>query len=314
MNSDVDTGQQPAQTKSRPPGLRASHLVMLALMNCVWAATYSSFKALPPSLSAGDVATLRVGISCVLLLLCWPALPGPAPRGRDLLRTIAMGVIVFAIGPRLQVAGVRLGRAADASLLVAVDPLVMSVAAAIFLREHIGPRRWTGFLLGLTGTVLLSEGWRPEFRLHDLAASALILLSFLCDAAYSVMGKPLLQRAGLFKVLATALAAGSAANILFDGSRAIQAAKSLPPSAWLIFGYLSVICTLVGFSLWYVVIREAQVNVAALTVFIQPVVGVVVAVVWLGESFHWGQLWGSLVIVAGLVIGLRRQLRPGAGR
>jgi len=284
------------------------------VMNCLWAATYSAFKALPSSLSAGDVATLRFGIAAAILKLCWPWMPGAAPRGRDLARTILMGVIVFAIGPRLQVAGVQMGRAADASVLVAVDPLIMSVAATIFLREHIGPRRWIGFIFGLAGTVLLAEGWRPDFRLRDLTANAFILLSFFCDAAYSVMGKPLLRRSGLFKVLATALMAGTVVNILFDGLPAVRAAAGLPPTAWLILGYLSLICTVAGFALWYVVIREAQVNVAALTVFVQPVVGVVVAVVWLGESFHWGQLWGSLVIVAGLVIGLRRQLRQSSGR
>jgi drug/metabolite transporter (DMT)-like permease len=291
------------------PGLRAIHLVLLAVMNCLWAATYSTFKVLPPSLTAGDIATLRFGISGALLILCWPWLPGSAPRGRDLVRTAAMGIIVFAIGPRLQVAGVLMGRAADASLLVAVDPLITSLAAAIFLREHIGPRRWIGFVLGLAGTVLLAEAWRPGFQLRDLTASALILLSFVGDAAYSVMGKPLLQRAGLLKVIAVALLAGSVINILLDGASAVRAAVGLPFPAWMILGYLSLICTVAGFALWYVVIQNVPVNVAALTVFIQPVVGVVVAVMWLGESFHWGQIWGSLVIVAGLLVGLSRQIR-----
>jgi hypothetical protein len=30
---------------------------------------------------------------------------------------------------------------------------------------------------------------------------------------------------------------------------------------------------------------------------------------WLGESLRWGQLWGSLVIVAGLAIGWPRSSR-----
>jgi drug/metabolite transporter (DMT)-like permease len=197
---------------------------------------------------------------------------------------------------------------------VAVDPLIMSVAATIFLREHIGPRRWIGFGLGMAGTVLLAEGWRAGFQLRDLTASVLILLSFLCDAAYSVMGKPLLERAGLFKVLTTALVAGSVVNLSSDGLPAVRAAIGLSSTSWLLVGYLSVICTVVGFALWYVVIREAQVNVAALTVFIQPAVGLAVAAMWLGESFHWGQLWGALVIGAGLLVGLSRQIRQPSGQ
>jgi len=34
-----------------------------------------------------------------------------------------------------------------------------------------------------------------------------------------------------------------------------------------------------------------------------------VAMLWLGESLRWGQLWGSLVIVAGLAVGLPQPSR-----
>ena len=284
-------------------------LFLLLVMNCLWAVSYSAFKALSPWLDAGSVATLRFGLAGAVLLLCWPWLPGLAPRGRDLVRTMIMGVIVFVCAPRLQVAGVQMGQASDASVLMALDPLVTSVGAAIFLREHIAPRRWMGFLLGLSGAVLMAEVWRPGFQLPALTANALIFLSFFCEAAYSSMGKPVLQRAGLFKVLSIALMAGTSLNLFLDGGRTLRSSAAMPASAWLILAYLSLICTLAGYSLWFAVIKEAEVNMAALTVFVQPVVGAAVAVAWLGETLRWGQLWGSLVIVAGLIVGLQRQAR-----
>ena len=289
--------------------MKPLHLMLLIVMNCLWAVSYAAFKVLSPWLDSGGVTTLRFGLAGATLLLCWPWLPGLAPRGRDLVRTMVMGVIALVLAPRLQVAGVQLGKATDASVLIALDPLVSSVGAAIFLREHIAPRRWMGFLLGLTGAVLMAEVWRPGFRLPALTANALILLSFVCEAAYSLMGKPMLARAGLFKVLAIALLAATAVNLSVDGWPTIRAAAAMPPMAWLVVVYLSLICTVVGYSLWFVVIREAEVNVAALTIFIQPVVGAAVAMWWLGESLRWGQLWGSLVIVAGLAIGLPRPSR-----
>jgi len=57
------------------------------------------------------------------------------------------------------------------------------------------------------------------------------------------------------------------------------------------------------------VIRESEVNLAALTIFLQPVFGLLIASLWLGESLHWGHLWGSAAIVIGLVIGLSRQIK-----
>ncbi|HEX4263809.1 MAG TPA: DMT family transporter [Verrucomicrobiae bacterium] len=289
--------------------MKPLHLILLLLMNCLWAASYSAFKVLSPALDAGNIATLRFGLAGAVLLLCWPWLGGSAPRGRDLIRIIVMGILAFGLSPRLQVAGVQMGKAADASVLMAFDPLILSVAAAMFLREHIGPRRWLGFVFGLVGVVVMAEVWRPNFHWPALASNVLIVLSFFCDSSSSIIGKPILERAGALKVLAVAIVAGTVINLFVDGASTVRVAGALSFQAWLILAYLSLICTLLGYLLWFVVIREAQVNVAALTAFVQPIVGVGIAMAWLGETLRMGQFWGSLCIVAGLVIGLSGQIQ-----
>lgn len=285
------------------------HLLLLCVMNVFWAGSYSAFKYLAPQLDAGGVATLRFGFSALLLLAVWPWLPGSAPRGRDFWLTALMGIIVFVGAPRLQVAAVQRGQAGDAAVLMALEPLITSLGAALFLREHIGPRRWIGFGLGLAGVVLMAEIWRPDFHLPGLAANALFVASFVCEAAYSIMGKPLIGRAGLIKILALALVSGTLVNLAVDGRHTLEAAGRLTTYAWVLLAYLILICTLAGYIVWFVVIEQTEVNVTALTVFLQPVIGVIIATVALKESLHWGQLWGSLAIVAGLAVALSRQLK-----
>jgi drug/metabolite transporter (DMT)-like permease len=192
---------------------------------------------------------------------------------------------------------------------MALEPLIASVGAAIFLREHIGPRRWIGFVLGMSGVVVMQEVWQPGFKLHGLAANALILLSYAAETTYSVMGKPLFGRAGLFKILTVAIVSGTIVNVAFDAGPTWRTAMALPGEVWVVVIYLSVICTVLGYALWFLVINESEVNVAAMTVFVQPVAGVIIPMIWLKESLRWGQLWGMLVIVLGLVIGLSRQVK-----
>ncbi|MGH7951531.1 MAG: DMT family transporter [Limisphaerales bacterium] len=288
--------------------MRPLHLFLLVLANVSWAASFSIFKVLSPTLDAGNIVALRYSLAAAILLMSWPWLPGIAPRGRDLARAIVMGVVVFTISPRLQVAGVQMGKAVDASVLMSFDPLVVSVAAAIFLREYVGPRRLTGLILSLIGVLLMSEVWRPDFHLPALVANALIVLSFVCDATYSVMGKPLVNRAGLFKVLAVAVTSGAIADFLLDGPSIMRAVVTLSPGDWLLLVYLALICTVAGYSLWFAVIKESPVNCVALTVFIQPVAGAAIAMAWLGEPLHWEQVVGCLVILTGLMIGLSRQI------
>lgn len=290
--------------------MKLSYLIILLVMNFFWAAVYSAYKLIGPALPAGGIVTVRFGLAALFLLFAWPWLPGAAPRGRDLLVTCLMGILLFVLGQRLQVYGNQLGTAGNSSVLMGFEPLITSVAAAVFLREHIGPRRWSGLGLGLLGVALLHQVWRPDFQWTGLGASLIFISSFVCEAAYSVLGKLVISRWSVMKMLTISLAVGTAFNLLVDGADTIHAARALSLQAWLLLFALAGICTCLGYSVWFVIIRECPVNVAALTVFAQSLFGVALAALWIGERLHWGQLLGCLTIVLALVWGLSRQIRP----
>jgi len=292
--------------------MKPAHLITLMVMNIFWAGTYSAFKALTVPLSAGQVVTLRYGLAALVMAALWRWLPGVAPRGRDLLRTAVMGVLVFGVSPRCQVYGVHLGKASDAAVVIALEPLITAVAAAWFLREHVPTRRWVGFGIGLSGVALLNGVWKMQMDWTGLAANLIFLTSFFCESAYSVMGKPILERAGLFKVVAVSLFCGTAVNLLFNGPGTVARLDTLSVTHWWTVAYLVVICTVVGYCVWYVVIRETDVSLAAMTILVQPVIGIGIAAVTLGERPHWGQFWGSAAVALGLVLGLWRNGRAPA--
>jgi drug/metabolite transporter (DMT)-like permease len=294
--------------------MKPAYLIILLVMNFFWAGVYSAYKIIGDGVPAGSIVTLRFGLAGLSLLIAWPWLPGPAPRGRDLANTCLMGVMLIVLGQRLQVYGNQLGTAGNSSVLMAVEPLITSLAAALFLREHIGPRRLAGFALGMFGVVLLNGVWRKDFQWTGLVPSLIFVSSFVCEAAGSVIGKPIVARASVMKMLAVALLVGTAVNLLIDGPATLSAAKTLPPQAWCLLLGLAVICTAIGYSVWFIVIRECPVNVAALTIFAQSVFGVGIAALWVGEKLHWGQLFGTITIVAGLVLGLSRQVRRAASQ
>jgi len=280
-------------------------------MNFFWGAVYSVNKFMGDDhVPAGAIVTLRFGLAGLALTLAWPWLPGRAPRGRDLLKTCLMGVVLYVVGQRLQVYGNNLGTATDSSVLMAIDPLVTSVGAALFLREQLGRRRLAGFILGILGVAVLNRVWRPDFHWTGLAASLIFVSSFILEAAYSIIGKPIIARAGVMKMIALSLLVGTAINLAIDGGSTLTVARHLPVRGWLLLLYLALVCTALGYSLWFMVIRDCPVSLAGLTVFAQSVFGTLIAAFCLHEELHWGHLWGSLTIVAGLALGLSGQPAP----
>lgn len=281
-------------------------------MNLCWAGVYSAYKVIGlDDLQTGGIVTLRFGLAAVCLSVAWPWLPGRAPRGRDLATTCLMGLVLYVLGQRLQVYGNARGTAGNSAILIGLEPVLTSVAAAIFLHERIGPRRLAGFMLGLAGVAVLNRVWRPDFQWTGLTASLFFVSSFVCEAGYSVVGKPIVARAGVMKMLALSLLAGTAVNLLIDGPATVAAARALSARAWLLLALLAVVCTAINYSLWFVIIRECPINVAALTIFAQSIFGAGIAALWLRERLHWGHFLGSATIAAGLVLGLSRQIKAG---
>lgn len=286
--------------------MRAGWLFILIGFNVFWAGTYSVFKDLKQWLNPGQVVTLRYTVAAVLLLVCWPLLRGAAPRGWDLAKTALMGLLVFVAAPRLQVLAAQAGQAGDLSVLVALEPLVTTIGAALILRERVPPHRRAGFVFGMLGVVLLARVWKPGFALAGLGVNLIFLASFFCESAYSVMGKPLIQRYPLLKVTTLALLAGVLVNLALDGPATAAAAARMPLRGWLEIAYLATICTAAGYAVWFAAMRVLPVNAVAMTVFTQPFAGALIAILFLGEQPHAGQFWGGLAIATGLLLGLRR--------
>ena len=291
--------------------MKRSHLLLLIFFNAGWAASLTMVQKLFFWLDPSAMVTLRYGVAALMLLPFWRWLGGETPKGMDLLRACVMGLIVFTVGQRLQVLGNRLSSAGNSSVLMGFEPVLTSIAAALFLSEHVPARRWLGCLLGLFGVMLLNGFWRPEFQWTNLTATGIFMLSFLCESIYSILGKPLATRAGPLKVVALGLLTATVFNLAQDGPRIWTIAAKLPAEGWVWLVYLALICTVLGYAVWLVVLRESDVNLVALTILVQPLAGVPVAVFWLGEKPHWGQLWGCLAIASGLLLGFAKGILPG---
>lgn len=280
------------------------YIALLLLFNVFWGAALSVYKGLADVLTPAGIVTWRFGLAAAILLALWPWLPGPAPRGRDLARTLGMGTIVFCLGHRLQASGITLGSASNASIVVAFEPLVTGLGAALFLRERIPTRRWFGFAVSIIGAWALHDEGAAGLDWVGLLASLLILASFVTETSYSILGKSLIERASPAKVVALSLAAGTALNLALDGPANLAAAVRFEPQHWAAVLFLAGVCTALGYVLWYLAIRRIDVNVAAMTILLQPVAGLVFAVAWRGEPLQAAHGIGSALVIAGLMIGL----------
>src|SRR5579862_4589214 len=120
-------------------------MAILVLCNVIWSATYAVIKLL---LDRGylpmEISFLRL-LSAALpaLAFCAVARGSAKAKGASLLgewlgslrrvdlRLVAVGLLSFFISPLCQINGLKLSRAIDGSVMIALEPLVTVLAACL---------------------------------------------------------------------------------------------------------------------------------------------------------------------------------------
>jgi drug/metabolite transporter (DMT)-like permease len=286
--------------------MKRSTLVILLLMNVIWAGTYPATKALMAHAPYYLVTSLRYIIAALPLLLIAQVKYGLKMSAGDFGRAVVIGVASFTLSPIALYQGVTFSRAADAAVLVSIEPLLIAVGAYIFLREHIARRTALALLAAFGGVLLLSEFWRAHSVVRPLG-TALILLAIFFETTYSLVGKSLLKRVPPLKITAVAITSASVINVVALSALGYwPAAGRLTHVDWLVLvGFLALLCSAFGYTLWYVALAQDLAANVAITVFVQPVVGIPLAWAWVGETPTAPQLLGALVILAAVAAALR---------
>ena len=82
-------------------------------------------------------------------------------------------------------AGVRLVPLATATTIMFLSPILVTVLSMPLLKEHVGPRRWIGVLIGFLGALIVVRPWESHAGLF-LSGAGLLLVAALLNANYQV--------------------------------------------------------------------------------------------------------------------------------
>lgn len=83
-------------------------------------------------------------------------------------------------------AGVRLVPLATATTIMFLAPILVTVLSVPLLKEHVGPRRWIGVLIGFIGALIVVRPWEGHVGLF-LTGAGLLLMAALLNANYQII-------------------------------------------------------------------------------------------------------------------------------
>ena len=172
-----------ATRRSNATGITA----MLASM-AFFVANDTCVKLIGKTLPLGELIVLRNAIACVYIFAFAAAFGGMTMPKRPPVRILGWRMVAEFFSTLFFLSGLVALPIADATAICQFTPLAITAAAAIFLKERIGWRRWTAALVGLVGVLLITRPGTSAFApaaLFTMTSVAFIVLRDLTTRAIS---------------------------------------------------------------------------------------------------------------------------------
>lgn len=267
-------------------------LFALFLVYVVWGSTYLvmrfAVEGLPPLLMGGTRFLVAGAALAAFLRLRGEAFP----TWKQWLWSAPVGTLFFLFGNGL-VAIAELKISSGIAAVVCATMPLWAAGLGVFFGERTTPREWAAMGLGLGGVAILTAG--SELR-ADLTSTLVLMGAPIAWALGSLLARRLPLPKGMMSAAAQMLTGGGMLFLV-----AALRGERLPPEistkAVASVVYLIVFGSLVGFSAYNFLLRNARPAVAMSYSYVNPAIAVL-----LGAALGSEQLHGNTLIATGLII------------
>jgi len=285
----------------RTLGITAAATAMLAVGSGI---TISNDLAQYPVFSS---QAIRYGLAAMILIAGLKVMgrPLPRPRGSDWVWLFLLAATGQALYNVAVVRAVEHAEPAAVAVLIGAVPLVLVIADSIRTgrRPHSGTL--VGVMLVVAGAALVQGGGRTT-----ATGIAWSLLALACEASFTLLAVPILNRLGPFGV--STHTCWIAALQLVVLAVLVDQGGAFPPMTGdevFAIGYLAMVLTAVAFVLWYSAVQRLGAPVAGLFAGLIPVAAAVTGLIFGLTTITPPVLGGAAVVGVGIALGLASDSR-----
>lgn len=300
--------QQTSQP-SRPAATIAPHIALLAVQ-----VMFGSFpvvgKLALQAFPSGGIVAFRVG-SAALAFLVLQLITGSLKleRRKDywLMAIYALfGVILNQI---LSVTGLSLTTATNSALLAVMMPVFIPIISTVFGFDRINWRKAMGIIIAASGVVYLINPAQASFSAENTLGDLMIVANGFCYAAYISVSKDVITRNGALRSITWLFLFGSVICVPFGAVQLINFDfAAVPVSAWLALCSLVLFSTISAYYLNAWALARVEPSVVAIYIYLQPLIGFALAVIFLGEHFTVRAIAAGLLIFTGVFLVTKRKM------
>jgi drug/metabolite transporter (DMT)-like permease len=253
-----------------------------------------------------NLFTTRFLTAGVLLLLLSSFQQGrKLPIGKEWQQLIIFGALNTTLYLGIFIIALKQVAAGITTLMLALNPLMISIITSLWLKRKIAPREWASIALGIAGVAvatfpLVRSGYATPIGIGLLVAS---MLAYSVGAVYYSSIQWALSRMTIngWQALIGGLLL-LPFTLTFEGGHTQYDLRFFASLAWLV-----VPVSILAIQLWLHLLKEDTVK-ASLWLFLCPIFGLAYASLLLHEPFTKYTIIGALMVIGSLLWGQSKNL------
>lgn len=219
---------------------------------------------------------------------------------------LLVGILGFGISLGFQFTGTKLSSAANAALVTSASPVFILLFGALILHERVTSARLFALALASIGVLIVVDPRAALYGGKAAIGNVLLLGAAITWGLYSVLIKKSSKDINIIEVSTYAFIGGwlfSIPLMLMEMKSESIGTVTFP----IILGvlYLGIIATALAMYLWNKSLDILEAGLVSLLFFAQPVVGVALGTILLGEVLNTGFWVGAALIGLGLLMAAR---------
>jgi drug/metabolite transporter (DMT)-like permease len=286
---------------------------MLFIATATWGSAFIAGKIAVQSFEPATVAFLRfLGAAFLLFPIMWmKEINRKKPTLKDYGLFAVLGLTGIALYNICFFIATKHAPVIKSSLFIASNPVLIALLSGLFLKEKITKNHIIGMVIALTGAALIiTDGHLLSlFQLGFETIDLVLLGAVVSWALYSVVGKVVLRKYSAVESTTYAVAFGTLFLAPFAfAETSWQDITQATFSTWLAIAHMSIFVTVVSFIMYYYGIKEVGAAKASIFINVMPVSAVLMATIYLGETFTWTHGIGAAFVLTGVFIGTNTKL------
>jgi len=205
-----------------------------------------------------------------------------------------------------QYTGIQMAGASIAAILVCLlSPVLITLLSSMIFKEHLVKKQVFGIGIASLGTIIVVTGGTISLssRLEFLLGSVILLFTPVLWATYSLVGKKIMDRYSPFLVVAYVNVLGGLCLIPFSlAENSFYQIFTMSVYSWLAILFLAVTCSLLGYYIWFYVMKHVEAAIASSFLFAEPLVTVLFATIFVGEELSTFIFVGGFLIFIGVYL------------